>query len=31
VIEASGKAYVNAINKMLAVCGFPAVEQAGGR
>lgn len=31
VIEASAKAYVNAINKMLAVCGFPAVEQAAGR
>ncbi|WP_371374688.1 2-isopropylmalate synthase [Sporomusa aerivorans] len=31
VIEASAKAYVNAINKMLAVCGFPAVQQAQGR
>ncbi|SDD61313.1 2-isopropylmalate synthase [Sporomusa acidovorans] len=31
VIEASAKAYVSAINKMLAVCGFPAVEQAAGR
>ncbi|QDR82882.1 2-isopropylmalate synthase [Sporomusa termitida] len=31
VIEASAKAYVNAINKMLAVCGFPAIEQAAGR
>jgi len=28
VIEASAKAYVNAINKMLAVCGFPAIEEA---
>ncbi|MDF2568414.1 MAG: leuA 5 [Sporomusa sp.] len=31
VIEASAKAYVNAINKMLAVCGFPVIEQAAGR
>jgi len=31
VIEASAKAYVNAINKMLAVCGFPAIEQTAGR
>lgn len=31
VIEASAKAYVNAINKMLAVCGFPAIERAVGR
>lgn len=31
VIEASAKAYVNAINKMLAVSGFPAVEEAAGR
>lgn len=31
VIEASAKAYVNAINKMLAVCGFPDIQQAAGR
>ncbi|WP_425059251.1 2-isopropylmalate synthase [Sporomusa carbonis] len=31
VIEASAKAYVNAINKMLAVCGFPVDQQATGR
>lgn len=29
IIEASARAYVNALNKMLAVCGFPA--QAVGR
>lgn len=32
IIEASAKAYVNAINKMFAVCGCPAEKQtAGGR
>ncbi|VBB06888.1 alpha-isopropylmalate and homocitrate synthases signature 2 [Lucifera butyrica] len=30
VIEASAKAYVNAINKMLATCGYPADYQAAG-
>ncbi|MEN6414624.1 MAG: 2-isopropylmalate synthase [Veillonellales bacterium] len=30
VIEASAKAYVNAVNKMLAACGRPAKEQTAG-
>lgn len=30
VIEASAKAYVNAINKMLAACGRPAADKAAG-
>jgi 2-isopropylmalate synthase len=30
VIEASGKAYLGAINKMLAVIGYPVAQQAAG-
>lgn len=30
ILEASARAYVNALNKMVAVCGFPA-QAAGGR
>ncbi len=30
VIEASARAYVSAINKMLAICGMPGEEQAEG-
>lgn len=30
VIEASAKAYVNAVNKMLAACGRPAKEETAG-
>ncbi len=31
IIEASAKAYLNAINKMLAACGCPAEKQIAGR